>query len=262
MYDFVYVAGDSYAAGTDLAEEYYIDNLFTFPEWKPLQEQSVKKRMQWLSNGDAEENFKRLLKEENDRTFGAHLARSINAPYKIGAVSGAGFTKIGITTFTDLPQLVKTHKKVLVLLTLTSAERLWFPGETGVRVQSDTIVMAGYNSRRDKLSQNVIKRYVMNSTHIDWQMQLASTFLGIVKLCETLDVDVKIVGTPLLNRKDMQEYAQNGFGEVVDAFRPYYVGTLGGDDIEKMKSSRIWTSGGHLPEEYHKLLAQEIEEAL
>ena len=109
-----------------------------------------------------------------------------------------------------------------------------------MRVRSDTIVMAGYNGRRDKLSQKVIKRLMMNSTHIDWQMQLAATFMGIIKFCETLNIDVKIVGTPILNRKDISTYADNGFTAIVDAIQPYYVGSLGGDDIEKMKPDFVY----------------------
>lgn len=262
MYDFVYVAGDSYASGCDLGEELYIDKKFTFSEWKPEQETSVRKRLAWLENGNADANNKTLLNLEHERSFGGQLARLLDADYKIGAVSGAGFTKIGITSFLDLPQIAQQHKKVLCLLTLTSAERFWFPGETGMRVRSDTIVMAGYNGRRDKLSQKVIKRLMMNSTHIDWQMQLAATFMGIIKFCETLNIDVKIVGTPILNRKDISTYADNGFTAIVDAIQPYYVGSLGGDDIEKMKPERIWTSGGHLPIDYHIKLAQEIKDQL
>ena len=261
MYDLIYGCGDSYASGQDLVEELYFPEKprYSFDEWKQVQRKNVDRAMLW-SKKNPDVDIKKLEKE---KCYINKLGKITGVPTINNAVSGYGFQKISITTFNDLEELKQTHKKILCIISFTGAMRLWFPGDTTHKTKSDTIVLGGFNDFKDKLSMKVIKRYVSNSNYMDWAIQMAASYLGIIKYCEYNDIDLGFVGTPLMNNSHFQEFVDKGHGGMVSPFIDYYVSTLGGNKIGKVlqdKTQKIFTAGGHLPEEYHDQTALELKE--
>ena len=261
MYDIIYGNGDSYASGQDLVEHLYFPEkkLYSFDEWKPVQRKNVDRAMKW-SRENPKIDVKSLEKQE---CYISKLGKLTNTPVLNNAVSGAGFQKITMTALDDLLELKEKHNKILCVISFTSAQRLWFPGETGHTNKSDTIVLGGFTDFKDKLSHKVMKRFVMNTSYMDWALQMAASYLGIIKFCEYFDIDVTFIGTPLMNKHHFQEFINNGHGSLVEPFIDYYGGTLGGDtiwDAVRDHTKKVFSAGGHLPVEHHDQIAVELKE--
>lgn len=261
MYDLIYGCGDSYASGQDLVEELYFPEKprFNFLQWKEHQRKNVDRAYAW-----SQKNPQIKIRElEKEKCYIAKLGKMTGVPTINNAVSGYGFQKISMVTLNDLEELKQNYKKILCIISFTGAMRLWFPGDSNHKTNSDTIVLGGFNDFKDKLSMKVIKRYVTYSKYTDWAIQMACSYLGIIKYCELYNIDIGFVGTPLMNKNHLEDFIQNGQKGIVTPFIEYYISTLGGSNINKIikdPKQKIFTAGGHLPEEYHDQTALDIKE--
>lgn len=267
MYDLIYCNGDSFAAGMDLAEDTYFPDLegYAWHEWKEHQDANVDAMLR-MHKTKGPTWWPEVEKLQRERAFAHQLSMLTGIPSKNKARSGAGFTKITMTTFENINRYLQKEPnlKIAAFIFFTNPQRLWWPRSTaaGRTDKADTLVLGGYLRFKEKIEQKVVKHYIRNATYEQWAIQLGLTYLGLYTMLKQLGVDVYFVGTPLLDHSHFDEYRDEGFGRAVEIFKENYIGTLGGHDIQNRKKDKIFTTGGHLRPEEHYNLAVDVKNKL
>ena len=264
MYDFIYANGDSYTAGRDLADYLYVPNypLQTFTSWinnigyvEKQGEKYLKKVNQTL--------HEHIAPIERQMSFVGQLGELTNTSYWNNAISGNSTTNTALNTYKDLLYLNQTRKgqKILVLIGLTNAGRVWFPNPKN---PSNTLIINRSTGFKHKEEKIISDWFVMHSTHTDLHLIMANQLNGIMTFCNTLDLDIDLyfVGNPLLCHRHFDEMSGDSYKPIVDIIRNKTIDILGGEDIHEHFEKERFASSGHLPIEDHKSLAQRLRDKL
>ena len=258
MYDLIYANGDSFTAGRDLVDHWYLGHnypLQTFTSWIDTIKKVEKSTIKYLESKNSTLH-EYISPAEIKVAFPAQLGKLTNTKVISNAISGNGITNICLNSYKDLIHLSKKHKKILALIGLTNAGRLWFPNPKN---PSNTLILnrtGGYKTKEEKL---ISEWYVLNANWTDLHLIMANQLIGLVKLAEELNIDLYFIGNPLLNDKHFNE-AGDEYNSMTNIIRNKMVDVLGGRDICDHFDKPRFSSTGHLPIQDHLELAERLKE--
>jgi len=264
MYDYIYANGDSFTAGRDLADFLYVPGypLQTFTSWQKNIKYVEKQGYEYLKKQGQSIN-QHIAPLERRMSFVAKLSELTDVPYWNNAISGNSTANIALNTYKDLLYIAERRKgqKVLVLIGLTNAGRLWFPNPTN---PSNTLIINRITGFKYKEEKIISEWFVKHSTHTDLLLIMSNQLNGIITFCENLDLDIDLyfVGNPLFCHRHFDEITGKSYKPIVDIIKNRTIDILGGEDIHEHFKKKRFSSSGHLPIADHESLAQRLKDKL
>jgi len=264
MYDYIYANGDSFTAGRDLADFLYVPDypLQTFSSWIKNIGYVEKQGEKYLKKQGQSMN-QHIAPLERRMSFVAKLSELTDTPYWNNAISGNSTANTALNTYKDLLYLNEKRKgqRILVLIGLTNAGRLWFPNPKN---PSNTLILnrsTGFKHREEKI---ISDWYVRHSNHTDLHLIMANQLNGIITFSENLDLDIDLyfVGNPLFCHRHFDEITGDSYKPIVDIIKSRTIDILGGEDIHEHFEEERFSSSGHLPIADHERLAQRLKDKL
>jgi len=260
MYDLIYANGDSFTSGRDLVDKLYLGPnypLQTFSGWIDNIKKVEKSTVKFLEKKNTTLNDY-ISPLELELSYPAQLGKITNTKVINSAISGNGITNICLNAYKDFINLGFQDKKVLALIGLTNAGRLWFPNPKN---PNNTLILnrtGGFKTKEEKI---ISDWFVLNANWTDLHMIMANQLIGLIKLADTLNIDLYFVGNPLLNDKHFNE-AGKEYESMTNLIRDKMIDTLGGKDICDHFDKPRFSSTGHMPIKDHIELAERLKEKL
>ena len=243
MYDLIYANGDSYTAGSGLAQEMY-------SKIKPLSGDKITADLISEMNRAKDKCKEDFRTVERQRSYPATLGFFANTEVINNAQGGAGLGNIAFKSALDLVHLSKTHKRILAVIGLTNPIRIFFP-----KIPNNTLMfglMTGHTY--DKWESHVMDRYAYMFKNEELQLMSVINFMGLLQLIQWLpNVDLILIETPAFILQhadpdgDYNAIKKNIEPMIFDTLVPTYD-----------KSMKIHTGCNHVIKDYHDDLAKKI----
>lgn len=242
MYDLIYANGDSYTAGSGLAQEVYHDigplegNAVT----EKVRQQTQLKKMKCTSD------WSNL---ERQRAYPATLGFFANTEVINNSQGGAGLGQIAFSCTKDLINLSKTHNKILAIIGLTNPQRLFYP-----RPPNNTLLFKNPLNNYGKIERCILENYAEQLTNEDLELNGVLSLIAIIQLCEWMsNVDLLLIETPAYHINQVDP--NNKYHIISKNIKPKIFDTLVPNYNKKMK---IHTGCNHIVKDYHDDLAKRI----
>jgi hypothetical protein len=242
MYDLIYANGDSYTAGSGLAQEMYYDS-------KPLRGYDVTSEVRTKVHISKMKCKAKWSIAERERSYPATLGAITNTEVINHAQGGAGLGQIAFTTVTDLIELSKQHNKILAIIGLTNPQRLFYP-----RPHNNTLLFNNHVANYNKIEQCVLEAFAQKFSNEELEINGIISLLAILQLCDWMNnVDIILIETPAYPLKHVD--LENKYQILKDNIKPKVFDTLVPNYDKEMK---IHTGCNHIIKKYHDDLAQRI----
>jgi len=242
MYDLIYANGDSYTAGSGLAQELYSD-------LPPLNGHEVTPALRKKINKRREKCKDEVHNIERQRAYPNTLGFFANTEVINNAQGGAGLGNIVFNSTKDLLDLRKKHDRILAVIGLTNPQRVFFP-----RPPNNTLLFGNYTTEYSKLEQGVLDKYALEFTNLELELYSVVYFLGLIQLVKWMDnVDLILVETPAFKTKDADP--DNNYKIIKDKVGPIIYDNL---VPNYKKSMEIHTGCNHIIKDYHDDCAKRI----
>lgn len=246
MYDLIYANGDSYTAGSGLAQEMYYD-------LPPLNGHEVTPELRTKVYAKKDKCKGDWSNTERQRAYPATLGFFANTKVINNAQGGAGLGNIAFNSTKDLVDLSKKYNRILAVIGLTNPQRVFFP-----RPPNNTLLFGNPLNNYSKLEQAILDKYAFTFSNFDLEIYSIIHFLGLVQIIEWMDnVDLILIETPAYKTKDAdpnKDYdviKKNVAPLIFDSLVPDY-----------KKSMQIHTGCNHVIKDYHDDLAKKIYKKL
>lgn len=239
MYDLIYANGDSYTAGTGLAQHLYIDK-------PPLKGDDVTDDLRLKSDrkkSKCREDWKSI---ELQNAYPATLGKFANTQVINNAEGGAGLGNIAMKAARDLIMLSKKHEKIFAMIGLTNANRIFFP-----RAWNNTILWN--KNKHTKIEQIVLETYAEKLDAIDLEIYNVLNFIGLLNIMDRIpNIDFVIVETPAYDISNVDP--QDKYKVIKDIVAPHVHQLVPNYD----KELQIHTTCFHVVKDYHDDFAKRI----
>jgi len=245
MYDLIYANGDSYTAGSGLAEHLYIDK-------PPLKKDDVTPDLRLKSDRKKHKCRKDWKSLEMQNAYPATLGKFANTQVINKAEGGAGLGNIAMTAARDLIMLSKKHEKIFAMISLTNPSRIFFP-----RAWNNTLLWNYKHNKminkHNKIEQIVLETYAEKLDPIDLEIYNVLHFIGLVNIMDRIpNIDFIIVETPAfdISKVDLKD----NYKVIKDMVVPHVHQLVPNYDEEL----QIHTTCCHVIKDYHDDFAKRI----
>lgn len=243
MYDLIYANGDSYTAGSGLAQHLY-------NPMDPLSADECTTKCRLANEKRKHKSNEDWKSEEKKNSYSTTLGFFANVPVINNALGGAGLANIALDSTKDLVQLSKQHEKILAVIGMTNPQRLFYPHATNNTLLWNRVSGEDTYSKYEKL---VLSDYANKFSNLELEIIGVLPFLGLIKIMDSIpNIDYIIVESPLAMLK---AFDPNGdFKFIKDMISPSIMSLVPNYD----KNQKIHTACHHVIKGYHDDLAKRI----
>jgi len=242
MYDLIYANGDSYTAGSGLAQEVYYDI-------GPLDGNAVTEKIRQQTQLKKTKCTSDWSNIERQRAYPATLGFFANTEVLNNAQGGAGLGQIAFSCTKDLIDLSKKHKKILAIIGLTNPQRLFYP-----RPPNNTLLFKNPLNNYGKIERCILENYAERLTNEELELNGVLSLIAIIQMCDWMpNVDLLLIETPAYHINQVDP--NNKYDIISKNIKPKIFDTLVPNYNKEMK---IHTGCNHIVKDYHDDLAKRI----
>jgi hypothetical protein len=243
MYDLIYANGDSYTAGSGLAQHLYNPT-------GPLSADEVTEKCRLTNEKRKNKSKEDWKSEERKNSYPTTLGRFANVPVINNALGGAGLANIALDSTKDLIQLSKQREKILAVIGLTNPQRLFYPNDPNNTLLWNMVSSTNEYTKTKKL---VLSDYAEKFSNLELEIIGVLPFLGLIKIMDSIpNVDYILVETPAWFTKGVDP--ADDFKYIKDIVYPSIMSLTPNYN----PNEKVHTACNHIIKGYHDDLAKRI----